>query len=271
MNPLIGIAAGLVPDVIKLIAGDKTGQLADQFGKAVADTVGTTNAGEAQTKLAANPAAEAALRQKLAELAVEATKSQNADAGQRAQEALNDTQSARSGLQALATTNSTIAWTAPTISYLVIGGFFAFLFVLVWPNGASRSNNQNNFVVQIINIAVGALTAAFATVVNFWLGLSAGSQRKMTQTSHCNRRRLRAPTPTMKSLQDKIARSLRRRRKRRLKAPQLRAPAPAKPADQQGSSRLTPACPSSSKRRAAISTTRLTRAARPISALRWRP
>jgi hypothetical protein len=39
MNPLIGIAAGLVPDIIKLVAGDTTGQLADQFGKALADTV----------------------------------------------------------------------------------------------------------------------------------------------------------------------------------------------------------------------------------------
>ena len=48
MNPLIGIAAGLVPDIIKLVAGDTTGQLADQVGKAVADTVGTTNAGEAR-------------------------------------------------------------------------------------------------------------------------------------------------------------------------------------------------------------------------------
>src|ERR1700684_539926 len=132
MNPLIGIAAGLAPDIIKLIAGDKTGQLADQFGKAVADTVGTTNAGEAQTKLAANPAAEAALRQKLAELALATTRAQKADAGQQAQEALNNTQSARSGLQALATTNSTIAWTAPTISYLVIGGVFLFSFVVVW-------------------------------------------------------------------------------------------------------------------------------------------
>jgi hypothetical protein len=42
MNPLIGIAAGIVPDIIKLIAGDTTGQLADQVGKAVADAVGTT-------------------------------------------------------------------------------------------------------------------------------------------------------------------------------------------------------------------------------------
>ena len=69
---------------------------------------------------------------------------------------LYNTQSARSGLQALATTNSTIAWTAPTISYLVIGGFFIFLFVLVWLYWGKPVDNQNNFIVQIINIAVGA-------------------------------------------------------------------------------------------------------------------
>ena len=178
MNPLIGIAVGVLPDIIKLIAGDKTGQLADQVGKAVADTVGTTNAGEAQTKLAANPAAQVALRQKLAELAVEATKTQNAEADRQRYDTVGNTERARSALQALATTNTTIARTAPTISYLVIGGFFIFLFVLVWLYWGKPADNQNNFIVQIINIAVGALTAAFATVVNFWLGSSAGSQKK---------------------------------------------------------------------------------------------
>ena len=73
MNPLIGIAVGMLPDIIKLIAGDKTGQLADQVGKAVSDALGTTNAAEAQTKLATDGAAKAALQQKLAELALEAT------------------------------------------------------------------------------------------------------------------------------------------------------------------------------------------------------
>jgi nucleoid-associated protein YgaU len=132
MNPLIGLAAGVVPDIIKLIAGGKTGQLADQVGKAVADAVGTTDAGEAQTKLAANPAARAALRQKLAELALDAAKTQNAEADQQRHDTVSNTERARSALQALATTNATIARTAPTISYLVIGGFFIFLFVLVW-------------------------------------------------------------------------------------------------------------------------------------------
>jgi lysozyme family protein len=244
MNPLIGIAMGLAPDIIKLVAGDKSGQLADQFGKAVADTVGTTNAGEAQTKLAANPAAEAALRQKLAELALDATKAQNADAGQRAQEALNNTQSARSGLQALATTNSTIAWTAPTISYLVIGGFFAFLFVLVWLYWGKPADNQNNFIVQIINIAVGALTAAFATVVNFWLGSSAGSRKKDDANLSLQQAQADSANANMKSLQDKIAPQPQPQAPVQA-APQAaaRVQAPAKPADQQGSSRFDACMP----------------------------
>jgi lysozyme family protein len=246
MNPLIGIAMGLAPDIIKLIAGDKTGQLADQVGKVVADTVGTTNAGEAQTKLAANPAAEAALRQKLAELAIEATKAQSADAGQRAQEALNNTQSARSGLQALATTNSTIAWTAPTISYLVIGGFFAFLFVLVWLYWGKPADNQNNFIVQIINIAVGALTAAFATVVNFWLGSSAGSRKKDDANLSLQQAQAQTASANIKSLQDKIAPQPQPQAPAQA-APQaaarVQAPTPAKPADQQGSSRFDACMP----------------------------
>ncbi len=231
-----------MPDIIKLIAGDKTGQLADQVGKAVADTVGTTNAGDAQTKLAANPAAEVALRQKLAELALEATKTQNAEAGQQGQDALINTQGARSGLQALATTSSTIAWTAPTISYLVIGGFFVFLFVLVWLywDRPVDANNQNNFIVQIINIVVGALTAAFATVVNFWLGSSAGSQKKDDANLTLQQAQSDRTNATINALQNKIAPPPQAPAQTPATTP---APAPAKPADQQGSSRFDACMP----------------------------
>ena len=203
MNPLIGIAAGVVPDIIKLIAGDRTGQLAGQVGKVVADAVGTTNPDDAQTRLAASPAAQAALRQKLAELALDATKAQSADADG----AVVNTEGARSALDALAKTNATIAWTAPMISFLVIAGFFVFLFVLVWlyRDRPADVNNQNNFIVQIINIAVGALTAAFATVVNFWLGSSAGSQKKDDTNSSLQQTQAASATASIRALQDRIA------------------------------------------------------------------
>jgi hypothetical protein len=240
MNPLIGIAVGMLPDIIKLIAGDKTGQLADQVGKAVSDTLGTNNAAEAQTKLAADPAAQAALQQKLVELALEATKTQNAEFDQQRQDALTNTQGARGGLQALAKTNATIAWTAPTVSYLVIAGFFAFLFVLVWLyKTADTKVDPNNFVIQIINIAVGALTAAFATVVNFWLGSSAGSQKKDDANLTLQQAQSDRNSATINALQNKIA-------------PQPQAPAQtptstpatvsAKQTDQQNSSNKFDAC-----------------------------
>jgi hypothetical protein len=238
MNPLIGIAAGVLPDIIKLIAGDKTDQLADQVGKAVADAVGTTDAGEAQTKLAANPAAQVALRQKLAELAVEAAKTQNADADRQRYDTVGNTERARSALQALATTNTTIARTAPTISYLVIGGFFIFLFVLVWLYWGKPADNQNNFIVQIINIAVGALTAAFATVVNFWLGSSAGSRKKDDANLTLQQAQTESANANMKSLQDKIT-----LQPQPQAAARAQAPAPAKPFDQQGSSRFDACMP----------------------------
>jgi lysozyme family protein len=243
MNPLIGIAVGMLPDIIKLIAGDKTGQLADEVGKAVSDTLGTTNAAEAQTKLATDAPAKAALQQKLAELALEATKAQNAESDQQRQDALSNTQGARSGLQALATTNSTIAWTAPTISYLVIFGFFIFLFVLVWLYWGGKPadpNNQNNFVIQIINIAVGALTAAFATVVNFWLGSSAGSQKKDDANLTLQQAQGDRTSATINALQNKIAAPT----QAQAQAPaSAQTPAAAKPTDQQSSARFDACMP----------------------------
>jgi lysozyme family protein len=240
MNPLIGIAVGILPDIIKLIAGDKTGQLADQVGKAVSDTLGTANAAEAQTKLATDAGAKAALQQKLAELALEATKAQNAEADQQRQDAFSNTQGARSGLQALATTNSTIAWTAPTISYLVIAGFFAFLFVLVWLYWGKTADNQNNFIVQIINIAVGALTAAFATVVNFWLGSSAGSRKKDDANLTLQQAQSDQSHATITAFQNKIA--AQPQALAQAPAP-AQTPAAAKPTDQQRSARFDACMP----------------------------
>ena len=239
MNPLIGIAAAVLPEIIKLIAVDTTGQLADKVGKAVSDVAGTADAVQAKQKIDQDPAAQAALQLKLAELALAAMKIQNVEADRARQDALANTEGARGALEALATTNSTIAWTAPTISYLVIFGFFIFLFVLVWLYWGAKPadpNNQNNFVIQIINIAVGALTAAFATVVNFWLGSSAGSQKK----DDANLTLQQAQGDRINALQNKIAPSP--------PAPSQmpvsgQAPAATKPPDQQSSARFDACMP----------------------------
>jgi Glycosyl hydrolase 108/Predicted Peptidoglycan domain len=113
--------------------------------------------------------------------------------------------------------------------------------VLVWLyKTADPKLDQNNFVVQIINIAVGALTAAFATVVNFWLGSSAGSQKKDDANLTLQQAQSDRTSATINALQDKIA------------APptaptQIRAstqaPVAAKQTDQQSSARFDASMP----------------------------
>jgi hypothetical protein len=48
-------------------------------------------------------------------------------------------------------------------------GFYVLLGTLIFANEDLSKN-------QLINICIGALVAAFSTVVNFWLGSSKGSQ-----------------------------------------------------------------------------------------------
>lgn len=62
MLPLIGLAATLVPDLIRLIAGDKAGALAQSVSQAVTATVGTDDPVAAQKKIQTDETLTAALR-----------------------------------------------------------------------------------------------------------------------------------------------------------------------------------------------------------------
>jgi hypothetical protein len=66
------------------------------------------------------------------------------------------------------------------VSIIVTLGFFVILAVLlIWGLTETRVGTAG---LQIINIAVGALAAAFATVVSFWLGSSQSSRVKDATT-----------------------------------------------------------------------------------------
>jgi lysozyme family protein len=214
MNPLIGLAAAVLPDILKAVVGDKAGTVAGAVTQAVTQITQTQNPEEARNKLNADPAAVAALQLKLAEIAaaqeekreqaqLALLKEQNEQEGKRqqAQMALlkeqhedeakkreaqleqiraeiEDTKGARSTFAALALANSPMAWGAPVVSVIVTLGFFGILLILV-----VRGMAEGTQVAQIINITVGALAAAFATVVSFWLGSSQGSRQKDAATT----------------------------------------------------------------------------------------
>ncbi len=115
-----------------------------------------------------------------------------------------NTDKARGMLSALIDKDAFIARTPMVLSYMVTVGFFAVLAMFVILKGrleaptpaqipsetvgtlaslkpeqiAALVSPRSDFVIQIINICVGALSAAFATVMSFWLGSSQSSRNK---------------------------------------------------------------------------------------------
>lgn len=184
MLPLIPLTAALVPELIRLIAGDKAGIVATSAAQAVVELTGTSDPAIARQRLDADPAAAASLQQRLTEIALEASKAQFAEAAQQRQDALaavglsdRNTESARSTMQTLASASSPIAWGAPVVSAIVTTGFFVILALLML-NGLGARDDKT---IDIVNIAVGVLGTGFATVINFWLGSSSGSRDKEAQ------------------------------------------------------------------------------------------
>ena len=205
MNPLIAVAAAVLPDVLKAVLSDKSGTVAGAVTQAVAQITQTQNLEEARNKLNTDPAAVAALQLKLTEIAAaQEVKRQQAQLAelkeqneahlaqlkeqngaqlaqlkeQNEQEAkrreaqlvelradMEDTKDARSSFSALALANNPMAWGAPVVSSIVTLGFFGILILLII-RGISAEDQQ---VAQIINITVGALAAGFArSLVSGW-------------------------------------------------------------------------------------------------------
>jgi lysozyme family protein/peptidoglycan hydrolase-like protein with peptidoglycan-binding domain len=216
MNPLIMIAAQVLPGIIQALAGDKAGTVAGAVTKAVTEITQTKDPEEAQNKLKADPAAVTALQLKLAEIAaaqeearqkaqLDLIKEQNEQEIKRQQTqlealkvryeedakkreadfqgfraGLDDTKDARASLRAMTALAGADKWVLrapPILSYIVAAGFFAVLtFLLIW--GIAPLAQEPDAAQQVVYIVIGALTAALATVVNFWLGSSQSSQRK---------------------------------------------------------------------------------------------
>jgi lysozyme family protein len=177
MLPLVAIATSLLPDLIKIIAGDKAGTVATEVANVVQKVTGTADPTAAKQKLDSDPAASTDLQIQLAQIALAASKAQYDEQDQQRQseladlkERLSDIQSARTNLLDLTKEGSVIAWVPAAVSFIVMIGFYLLLFILLKGGVDDKS--------QLINISIGALVAAFSTVVNFWLGSSKSSRDK---------------------------------------------------------------------------------------------
>jgi hypothetical protein len=74
MFPLVAIATSLLPDLIRLIAGDKAGTVATDVASAVQKINGTSDPAAAKQKVDTDPTAAANLQIQLAQIALAASK-----------------------------------------------------------------------------------------------------------------------------------------------------------------------------------------------------
>jgi hypothetical protein len=71
MNPLVMIAARVLPEILKFIVDDKAGAITERVANAVADATQTKNPEAAREKINTDPNAYATLQLKLAEIAAD--------------------------------------------------------------------------------------------------------------------------------------------------------------------------------------------------------
>lgn len=198
-NPLLAVATAVLPGIVRAIAGDTRGAVAASAAQAVADITGATDPDTARVRIEEDPAMEAALQIRLAEIASDRERDRlDAEAATRrdgaATEAkrredeldelrqrLGDAENARAAAAELARIGGPASWAPTIVSVIVTGGFFlmlaGFLGMLAWKPYVS-DKQYDPVVLQIVNVGIGALTVAFSTVVAFWLGSSDGSRRK---------------------------------------------------------------------------------------------
>lgn len=218
MLPLIPIALSLIPDLIKILAGDKAGAVAGSVAKAVSDATGTEDPKAAKEKLDADPAATAALRIKLAEIALEATKIQNAEedskrkdelakfqaqlqaddqkrkdqlaqlqAQMQAEDQKRKDEMAQFQAQLKSDLENTAGARTQQDSLIKAGSPLqwapAIVSIVVTVFFAATVIlllilKEKPAQGELLNICVGALVAGFSTVISFWLGSSQSSRTK---------------------------------------------------------------------------------------------
>lgn len=165
-----GIVLDLAPEVGRWLFGADPAPVISAVQSAVTAVTGTSEAA-AQARSLADPEKAATLRVELAKIAAgqevaAATAAQAALAAQ-----LNDVASARAATIQLAQSGSRIAWGAPVVSVVVLSTF-----AIVMTLALTRTLPSS--AEPVLNVLLGTLGAMATSVVGYWVGSSAGADRK---------------------------------------------------------------------------------------------
>jgi hypothetical protein len=162
---LLPLLLNLAPTVAGWVLGDKTGNAVNTVSQIIKQTTGLD--GDPTDALNQRPELVFELKKAL----IEAETAERERQHQEVLAQLADLASARNQTVELAKTGSTIAWGAPVVSVLavcVFAGFVVLLFTKNLPDGMKDA----------LMLLAGSAAAGFGSVLNYWLGSSAGSAHK---------------------------------------------------------------------------------------------
>ena len=171
MGALIPLAISLAPEIGKWLFGDKGEQTAAAVAQVVQTVTGTTDDAVARQVIARDPAVAAKLRVQLAQLAAQHEQAARQADLDELSARLKDVQDARAQTVSLAHAGSAVQWAAPVVSAIVLATFGIVMWAAltrVLPAGSET----------ILNMLLGTLAAMATSVVGYWVGSSAGSERK---------------------------------------------------------------------------------------------
>lgn len=163
---LLPILGEIAPWIIRQLAGDGAGAVAEQVLAAAGAVAGGTDPATVAAAVA-DPARRAELALELGKISATAEAERERQATERWRLELEGVANARAaglGSAEIARTQSRMAWAVLVLFAAVLAG----LFLRGVPAGAE----------SLVNVLLGVLTAGFAAVIGYYFGSSAGSAAK---------------------------------------------------------------------------------------------
>lgn len=166
----LALAVKLVPDLTKVLGSDATA--ASKIVQTVQAVTGTPDpAGQAAAT--ADDATSLDLQVQLRQIVTDHEQAMEEARVDALKASLADVASARAQTVQLAQAGSHLVWGAPVVSVVVSLGFFVAFGMMIFAPVQSDPGRT-----AMLNILVGVLGGGFTTMLNYWLGSSAGSARK---------------------------------------------------------------------------------------------
>lgn len=160
------IASDFLPDLVRGLAGEKAGDMAENIVSAAAGLTGKSEPEDIMATLRADPGLVFQLQMKLADERLALAELEQRD---------------RASARAMAQKTTLHAWAVIAVSILVTCGFGLVLWaVLSRPIPEASS--------EVAYIMLGTLATGFVQVLNFWLGSSRSSQDKSQHLAEAARR-----------------------------------------------------------------------------------